>query len=46
MPYHFTLEMVSQDEQIDSAALVRKPVCVTLELPGLEPITDVPVTWR
>jgi type VI secretion system secreted protein VgrG len=34
MPFHFTLEMLSEKPAIDPNALLRKPVAVTLGLPG------------
>ena len=33
-PFSFTLHMVSEDPAIDAGALLRQPVCVTMEIPG------------
>ncbi|HUQ84042.1 MAG TPA: type VI secretion system tip protein TssI/VgrG [Gemmatimonadaceae bacterium] len=34
VPFQFTLEMLSENSAVDPAALVRKPVAVTIVLPG------------
>lgn len=34
MPFHFTLEMLSENAAIDPGAVLRKPIRVTIALPG------------